>query len=141
MHTILYNRKRKKELRLERRSQVSYLDDISSHFFEFVHGPHVGHDIGENLATWLEKWVEYGNAVEITAGDYAVFLQAVISIMIQIETKGPMRFCTPDQFGEPPLFRSTGSAEEMGLPSRDLWNAQVFRRKYPFPAKTTQIGS
>lgn len=91
----------------------------------------------ESLTAWLEAWTEFGNAIEVAAGDYALLLEVYIAVRARVAA-APVYAHLADVLGE----QERWPEDDMGvvLPSRELWNAQVFRRKYPAPAPTGFIG-
>lgn len=107
--------------------------DMVDQFFVFVEGPPAEIDRGETLADWLERWIEFGNAVDLSGGDFATFMQAVVLILMRVQQRPE----APEIFGPPPFFGIGGD----DLPSRELWNAQVFRRKYPTMTPLVHIGT
>jgi hypothetical protein len=95
---------------------VSYMDEL---VMDFVH--RLRATKGLQLHEVLEDWIELGDIIEKTGGDFSLYQAAVIRILLAISEREDLS----EAFERPLLdFNATGCME------RGFWDAAVFRRKY-----------
>ena len=105
---------------------MEYAAELVGDFISFLHT--LPDEEGGYLSDYLDFWMKDGNAIELVAGDHALFLLVALFIADELVNH-------PEEFGgRAGRIRQFINTEVCGeLPAsfdRDYWNLFVFRRKY-----------
>lgn len=97
-----------------------YTRELVNDFFGFLSGPEVP---ALYLGGCLENWIEFGNIVDLTGGDFNCYQAAVIQILLAFDRSEEL-----SRSFEKPLINLNDPVA--ACLERGFWDAAVFRRKY-----------
>ena len=102
-----------------------YAGEVASRFFSYVARTAEGEAGPVSLETELSLWIECGDAIELTGGDYGLLMLTVIFIMSRLQVDSTL---TVETHARQPFFDL-----DEGLPDclqRDRWDSLVFLHRH-----------